>query len=428
MKKIALFLDNSKIASVDCSNILQGNPGIGGTECMIITIATLLSMRDNGISVDLYVLKKGIFPSELNVCVVDTFKEAVERVDTVYDYLIFKHDVAHIHDKSLENLKSDLKLIPWCHVFVCYWELDYYANNPFVSNIINVGREMNDLYRDHKAFKKSNYIYNCLHIPDEIAFEPYEKRQNIVTYIGCIKPFKGFHLLAKAWPKVVKEIPDAQLYVIGSGNLYDKTIKMGRYNIAEEMYENVFMHYLSQEGRVLPSVHFMGVLGEEKNKILAKTKVGVPNPSGITETFGISAVEMQLMGARIATMRCPGHIDTVKNGSLYHNADELAQYIIELLNSNHTDYTAALEYFKKNFSYDSIVERWETLILKGTLSNEKITNPGYRLKFLKELLRRLKNVFPCFYKLPPIERILLFVEKRILRVDFRYIDSDFKFK
>ncbi len=38
-----------------------------------------------------------------------------------------------------------------------------------------------------------------------------------VISIGRLVPWKGFHTLIKAWPEIVKKVPDAHLYIIGSG-------------------------------------------------------------------------------------------------------------------------------------------------------------------------------------------------------------------
>lgn len=430
--KIAFFLDNRSISSVDCSCILEGNPGIGGTECMIVTISSLLAMRTNGIEMMLLTMTDGIFPKYLNHTVVNDFREAIEYAEkNEYEYLVFKHDVEHIYDKSLEFDLKNLKLIVWCHVFVCYWELDYYANNSAINHIVYVSREMADLYRDHKSYKKSSYIYNCVNtdgIRKTVLAHPICQRKNIVTYIGNIVPFKGFHLLAEAWPSVIKAIPDAELYVIGNGRLYDDKKQLGKYGIAEESYENFFIKYLCKDGQLLPNVHFLGMLGKEKKDVLLQTKVGVPNPSGITETFGISAVEMQMFGAKVTTIKCPGYIETVINGALYNNRKDLAECIIMLLKSNNTShYDKAMDFFETTFSFEAVLKRWELILLSGKMPKDKrLYNPWYRCKFLKEWMRQVKEFCPIAYKLPPLERILLLIERITHGKGQRYIDSDIK--
>lgn len=73
-------------------------------------------------------------------------------------------------------------------------------------------------------------------------------------------------------------------------------------------------------GELLPSVHFHGVMGEEKKELIARTSVGVANPSGRTETFGISAIDFSSRGVPVVTIASGGFLDTVENektGLLY---------------------------------------------------------------------------------------------------------------
>lgn len=152
--------------------------------------------------------------------------------------------------------------------------------------------------------------------------------------MGAVIPSKGLHLLAKAWPEVKKAVPDAELFVIGNGNLYSRnkdTSGLGALGLAEKDYEQMFSKYITEDNKLSEGVHLLGVLGKEKYDVLAEMKVGVPNPSGRTETFCICAVEMQMMGARIVSKRCAGYLDTVYNGILYDNSRELAGCIISEL-------------------------------------------------------------------------------------------------
>ena len=51
----------------------------------------------------------------------------------------------------------------------------------------------------------------------------------------------------------------------------------------------------------MKSVHFCGNMGIEKLEIYNRTTVGVVNPSARTETFGLSAVEMEACGIPVVT-------------------------------------------------------------------------------------------------------------------------------
>lgn len=427
MKNIGFYIDNSSIADVDASEVKHGNPGIGGTEYLILLVASLLSERNNGLKIKLFMKRNQNIPASIDYEIVDSLKGTINRCEqNRIDALVFKHDATNITDDVLHT-DSSLKLIVWCHVFICYWELNYYANNASVYRLVFVGREMQDLYRDHKVFNKSTFIYNCVSLEgcrDAVSKHPYSKRSNIVTYVGSIVPFKGFHLLANAWPKVVKNVPDAQLYVIGSGKVYDSNLPLGKFGIAESSYEKLIMKPLCADGKLLQSVHFMGKMGMEKKDILLKTRVGVPNPTGITETFCLSAVEMQTLGAMIATIKAPGYIDTVRNGVLFSKPSDLADAIIMLLKRGIPVYDSAMNYFEKNFSYEAVLTKWEKLFSdEGRLIASKMVNTSYRLKWLKEIIRRASFLLPLNRILPPIERVLIFVERRFFH-EVTFMDSN----
>lgn len=427
MKRVAFYLDNSAICSTDCSNAIEGNPGIGGTEWLFIAVSSLLANRDNDIEVVLYTTAPGTFPMGINNVLVEDLPDAISLADSLgLDYLVVKHLADNITTGRLDVITNHLRIICWCHVFVCHWELDYYANNNVVSKIVFVGREMYDLYRDHKIYRKATYIYNCVPAGEaraRVRQYPYAERGNVVVYVGSLVPFKGFHLLAKAWPDILQRIPDAELYVIGSGKLYDKNSRLGEWGIAEASYEESFMSFLTQSGKILPSVHFMGVMGKEKNEILLKARVGVPNPSGITETFCLSAVEMQMYGCKIATINYPGYLDTVRNGRLYNRKANLADVVVDLLTSQDNDYDNSMNYFEEKFSYDSVIVKWEELLNTGYVQyNDKLINPFYRFKWLKELLRILKQSCSILYRLPILERVLIFIERKLYG-RITYIDS-----
>ena len=428
MSNIAFYIDNSNISDIDVSNVESGNPGIGGTEFLIFLISFLLSRRNNDLNIILYLRKSQVIPRSIKYVVVDSLDSAIKDAEAKdVDFFVVKHDVRYF--LSLKSASpAKMKFIIWCHIFICYWELDYYLNNPLVHKIVYVGCEQRDLYRDQPLFEKSEYIYNCVGLRDCRALvdkNPFDRREHIVTYIGSLVQFKGFHLLAEAWPEILKKVPDAQLYVIGNGKIYDSDSKLGEFGIADEAYEKFFSKFLIQNNKLLPSVHFMGKMGEEKKDILLKTKVGVPNPSGITETFCLSAVEMQIYGARIATIKAPGYLDTVKNGILYKKSKDLAKTVISLLRDNSTDYENAMEYFEKSFSHDAVVEKWESLLREKELNADVFKNPSYRLKWVKELIRYVNRFIPLYKVFPPLERILIFIERNILK-KITFMDSDLK--
>lgn len=417
MKRIGVFIENGFINDVDVTGIKNGNPGIGGTEYLMFMLADMLTNSDNGLDITVFLEKNQKLPPEIKYKVCDSVENAIMDAEMLdCNYLILKHNADNITSGVLHT-DSRLKLIVWCHVFICYWELDHYASNKDVERIVYVGREHLQLNMDHPSYRKSTYIYNFLDFKgceEKVKNNPVSERKNTVTYLGSLVPFKGFHLLAEAWPSVVRDVPDAELYVIGSGKVYDSNATLGTLGVATKEYEAAFLPYLTKEGELMPNVHFFGQMGSEKENILLKTKVGVPNPTGITETFCLSAVEMQMFGVKIATIKAPGYLDTVRNGILYKKPCQLAESIVELLKSDDSGYEESMHYFRSEFSKDAVLRHWEDLLNGNFIPDRRIPNKGYRLKWLKIAVKDMRRILSKSVKMPNIERLIVFFERKIM--------------
>ncbi|MCL1937871.1 MAG: glycosyltransferase family 4 protein [Candidatus Azobacteroides sp.] len=414
--RIAFYLRNANISTIDCRNILDGNPGIGGSEYAIISVATLLSQRNKGFDIVLYAQDKGLLPDNLHIELADNIDLSVQKaIEQVMTLMIV--DCKDMDNATVIKYSKTMNFVIWGHNFLPYRTLNFYARQQNILRIVNVGREQWDLWRDHPIFCKSDYIYNGIFLPSISKHDitPYHKRSKNVIYIGSLMHIKGFHVLAKAWKIVLKSVPEANLYVVGSGKLYNKNSELGKWGIADNEYENTFMpDLLDEAGNLLPSVHFMGIMGKEKNDLLLKCKVGVPNPSGNTETFGFTAIEMQAMGCLVTTKRCPGYLDTVApNGILYESESQLAGNIVRLLQRTNNDYLSMYNFIKNRFDYDLIISEWEKLLYNCETRNKKhihsispLSNPMYHCKKLKEFMRKLKELMPFTKHIPPIELII----------------------
>lgn len=407
--KIAFYLQNSTIDKVDCTHPLYGNPGIGGTEYMFIAIPYSL-WQENLSRHKIYLLANNTtnLPKHPNIIHVATDQELPIAIETnSIDVVVFRYSKCNL--ALTDNLPNNVSVIMWAHNFIKRVELSMLANNDRIKCIVCVGNEQLQFYRDHQAFYKSVVIFNAYpvrhfkeHISNEIL--PLAKRSNEVTFLGNLVEYKGFHLLAKAWNQVIAAVPDAHLNVIGGGKLYDRHQKLGSWGYAEESYEKKFMPYLVDDnGQLLPSVTFYGVMGNEKSEILKRTKVGVPNPSGVSETFCIAAIEMQLYGSVIATIDFGGFKDTVySTGKLYKDPEELASCIISQLNSSDNDYPGFLE-FAENFDLKKIAHNW--ILLFDHLDN----NGNFETFFKPDIIsehralewnRKLKRTIPFGKYLP----------------------------
>jgi glycosyltransferase involved in cell wall biosynthesis len=418
MTNVAFYFSNRNLKNVDCSDVFSGNPGIGGSDYALLILACSLTLNHKDINVTVYVDHKGSLPSTLKIKQISDLPDLIQKTKED-DIHVLTLILGTFSDDMLDSfhLAEPLKIVVWASNFLSRKDLLYCSKNRQISRIVCVGFEQLDLYRDHPVFKKMTAIYNGAPVDNVNGggkmSTPFSQRPPHVTYIGNLAPQKGFHILAKAWPQILKGCPEAVLNVIGTGKLYDRNALVGEYGISEMTYEKAFMPYLTDKaGQILPSVKFHGILGTEKNEILKKTRVGVPNPSGRTETFGYTAVEMQSFGALVTTIRCPAYMETVcpTTGILYNkekNLDKkLAESVLSLLKQDDNHYDEMMQFLEANFSVHKVAGEWHQLFMDLTANKENPVipiraNKTYRLKRWKEANRKLKNAIPFGYKILP---------------------------
>ncbi|MBQ7521433.1 MAG: glycosyltransferase family 4 protein [Clostridia bacterium] len=366
---ICIYINNSGIKNVDCSNLLIGNPGIGGTEYCILFLAQIYKKQYPSDKVVLIVHDNGLLPSvdEIIVCK-DLLEVPYQAKKSGADVLVVSslYNGQPLPETFFENAdNSKINVITWGHN---YYLADYctrLVKCRYVKANVFVGRQQYDRYIDHKIIDKSTYIYNMYPQNEKIRRKSVDKP--VVTYIGSLVPMKGFQVLATAWKTILSAVPNAELNVIGSGKLYSRDAQLGSYGIADKAFEKRIMPCLTDEtGNILPSVHFLGVLGAEKDEVIAHTSVGVVNPTGRTETFGISALDFESMSVPVVTIAKGGFLDTVidkKTGLLYQNEKELPEKVIELLKDipKNEQYGAEGYLLSKSFAPEIIIQQWHEL-------------------------------------------------------------------
>ncbi len=428
--KVAFYHPDANFIDVDCTMLESGNPGIGGSEYALLLIAEKLAKCSQELDVFLITQSdnKRLPDAEgkLTRLVAHNEKELFDTIiDNKIDILTVRYGIILPSFKSnsdfYEKAEGKFKIVLWNQNFIYDEDIDYFSKSSSVSRLVCVGKEQMDLLLDSVIYDKLEYIYNCL--PNQLIqnsrknIQTIRERPKNVVYMGSLTPAKSFDVLAKAWPEILKEEPDANLYVIGSGQVYDRTQKLGKYGIAEESYEEKFMGYLvDKNDTIIPSVHFMGLMGQEKDEILRNSRVGVPNPTGLSETFCICGIEMQLAGCLLTSMKCPGYLDTFYPGTslLYKSTNKLSQSVVKLLRmSDPKKQVESIDFVDQKFNLDIIYIEWEALFLKhlwdGThIHPNVVTNLGYRLKWLKYVNRGVKRFIPFGYVLlPTIESLII---------------------
>jgi len=362
--KVAFYLPNRRFSEIKLNKPEFGNPGIGGSEFMIWQVSYFLSKFYSNLEITVFMDSlQEISPQIHSIEVIDiedTIKKANKQE---IDYLILKTpDDIKIFD-LLDEVNQ--KTIIWAHNFTSVKLLEKIANCKSVIKYICVSKQQYLMLIDHNIFNKSFYIYNAINL-DNYPIRDNVQENNIICFVGSITPAKGFHVLAKQWPKIKKKIPDAKLYVIGSGNLYDRNQRLGKFSIAESNYEKTFINYLTdRNGAISSDVKFFGVLDNNlKIEVMNKAKVGVVNPTARGETFCISAIEFEAFDIPVVSRKKNGLLDTVVNGKtgiLSSNYSSFSNSIVNIL-KNSTYNFSGREFVEGKFEIEIIASQWYELL------------------------------------------------------------------
>lgn len=328
--KVAIFLGFGKGDSINACNIDKGNPGVGGTQYCMLELAHYLNKNTDYqitiIAQQNYILEKGIdfflLEDENNLCnIVETAK---------MDILI----LSQFNNIELRTAiaKINCKVITWSHNYIYSDFCQFISKTNSIKANVFVGKQQYDRYIDDDVIDKCTFIHNMF--LDNSLSVVRENDSKTVVYMGALVDGKGFAELCSIWQGIIKEVPDARLLVLGSGKLYGNC-QLGKYGIASQSYENKFIKYIVDEkGEIIPSIKFLGIVGEGKTEIFRKASVGVVNPSARTETFCMGVVEMAEAKLPVVTIGKNGYFDTVDNGNtgiLANSLEDVKRNIIDLL-------------------------------------------------------------------------------------------------
>lgn len=160
-----------------------------------------------------------------------------------------------------------------------------------------------------------------LPIFENSAIEESQSEANLILFVGWIYPHKGLHVLIKALPSILKEVPEARLHVVESG--------------VQEQYKKEIIKTL-QELKIEDKVVFLGKLPNDqvKARLLRAQAVAVPEQWGIawpTLLTEAMACAKPVVASRIGDI--PEFIKDGQNGFLIdpQNSAGFAQKLIWLL-------------------------------------------------------------------------------------------------
>jgi glycosyltransferase involved in cell wall biosynthesis len=205
-----------------------------------------------------------------------------------------------------------------------------------------------------KGFNKNNFsiIYNAIdeHLLPMKVSEKYHSQ--VITYFGRMKKYKSVDHLLSAFANVLKEIPDAKLWLMGKGDFLP------------------YLENLAKELGIFESTVFYGFVSEEeKIKYLSQSHI-VVNTS-MKEGWGITNIEANGCGTLIISADSPGLRDSVnvgQSGLLYEygNINDLTEKILNVLKDKKifTNLSNGSVEWAKKFTWDNSANEMITVLEK----------------------------------------------------------------
>ena len=414
--KVGLYLENRNIDDVDLTEPEKGNPGVGGTQFNFVTLPYYFKKNfPERVSFIWYANSTKNLPENISASEVKSPTEGAEKADKDgCDIYVWRPTTDEEGQEFIENIDSfDVKTVAWVHNTPNNEALNKLSRSEQLKRFVTVSQEQMDRLRDHRIINKTTCIFNGFdpspYIPDHYL----GGTRKTVVYIGSLVPAKGFHKLARVWPQVRENVPEANMIVIGSGKLYDRSQSLGKWGVAEEHYESEHIRpYLSDSGgEIDESVDFKGVLGNEKIPIIQRASVGAVNPSGATENCPGSAIELQAAKTPVVSGAYRGLLDTVKHketGLLGRGDQDLINNIVYLLENEDVAQKYGengLEFVKQKFSYKKISKQWLSLfedVVEGRPNEVELIKqyPLNDLKIFREGVRLTRKHIPGLQYLP----------------------------
>jgi len=240
-------------------------------------------------------------------------------------------------------------------------------------------------------FAESGNDTNGVHMPTDqqtngqpepkpqAATEQASSKRKDLLFVGRISPEKGIHILLQAMRKVVTQVPQAHLNIVGTpGDLpYEYIVLLGQEKSVTDLaafypgilrrgnYEETIQKLaepLSEHVTFTGTIPHAHVIEQYRNASL------LVNPS-LSESFGMSLIEAMASDVPVVASRVGGMTDVVRhkeNGLLVEpgNVDQLAGAIVDVL-QNDQKRSALIQSGKasltERFSWDSIATRLQTL-------------------------------------------------------------------
>lgn len=422
-RKKIYFLLFAKNTNCKRFSLSGSNPGIGGTEFNIII--TALKLSEAMPSWDFYLV------NELPV--------DIEESPSNFNQTQSKDPIAFFESRNINpptvvvapvillrkipgNLLREIndKLVIWSHH---PFDRDLRAITPLIKCCTVVCVGVYQHFSNKVSDLSLNHIQNIFTFPRDggiVSSHQFNINQINIVHLGALIPAKGFIELAKAWRALKIRFPGVRLHVIGSSATYGEEPE-SKLIPTSLKYATQILDYIPEKDIQSGKVIFYGNMDHEKFEIIKKCDLAILNPTGHSEAFPASPLEILAFGVPVIASSDYGMSDCMR-------------YFPELIIDGHEDIVGKVEYLvSDNLRFQEfreravavanwfhlqtglIVYRWVRLL--DSLSEDKILDmPPYmpfygsraklwyrriiqpKIRYTKQMIRGITYFIPRYFK------------------------------
>jgi phosphatidylinositol alpha-mannosyltransferase len=275
-----------------------------------------------------------------------------------------RYDVIHLNGPIFPNLSyfalkySRTRTISTFHT--SSEKVSGFGGSSFKRIFGNINAKIDVMIAVSKQAQRTNemYIPGTYHIVplgiDVRRFTPQgdkcsEIARNSILFVGRMDPRKGLHRLLRAFRVVKREMPDAVLYVVGSGPAHAK-------------YERMAVDY-----GIRDAIVFKGAVSISQLPEYFRSATVYTSPAEGGESFGLVLLEAMASGAPVVASRIAGYDEVIEDGrnGLMVDTDDPAAYsecLLKVLQSaklRHSLIAEGLKDVTTKYSWDIIGRRIE---------------------------------------------------------------------
>src|SRR3989344_1079432 len=242
----------------------------------------------------------------------------------------------HVHQDVF--FKELFFLFAWIPYLMEKYMHLFYKNIKFIAVSNTTKTEM--IKRLNFSKDQIEVVYNGLN--NKFYSNAKKTKFQSILYFGRLMKYKRIDLLIDVFSNVLRHVPDAKLFIAGSGIVEDELkSKVRKINLSDKII-------------------FYGFVSEKEKINLIKGSWIFANPSSM-EGWGVTVIETNSLGVPAVVFDVPGLRESVKNnetGFVVNNADQMVNKIISLLTKKtlRNKFGKNAIQWSKNFSWDKTAE------------------------------------------------------------------------